>query len=149
MGGKKLPPGPKGWPIFGNAFDLLEGKGFYVPVLRQWAKEYGSIVLFRIGAQKHVIISDDKAAQELFSKRGTKYADRYVTHAIGWTTMNQNPALRPRDGKHLKSLCSGHAPATRAFEPLLIKWDEQMGGVESVVLFTTLCQLRQMTNTIQ
>ena len=101
---EEIPPNDPeiGWPIFGNTFELLPGQGFHVPMIRKWAEEYGPITLFKIGSEKHVIISDHNAARELFVKRGSMYADRFVTHAVSWATMNQNPALRPKDGKPMQ-----------------------------------------------
>ncbi|KAH6645051.1 putative cytochrome P450 oxidoreductase [Truncatella angustata] len=95
MKGAKPPPGPRGWPIVGNAPELAAAKGANTAVFRKWAKEHGPIVQFTVGNEKQVILSDDKVARDLYIKRSGKYSDRHAPHAVTTATMGQNPALRP------------------------------------------------------
>ncbi|KAK7432295.1 hypothetical protein QQZ08_001241 [Neonectria magnoliae] len=97
MNGAKPPPGPKGWPVVGNAPELASSDGNLIPIFRKWAKTYGDIVQFSILGEKHVVLSSDKIAHELFVKRGSKYSDRGTPYAMKYVTRDLNPALMPKN----------------------------------------------------
>ncbi|KAF5010770.1 hypothetical protein FDECE_3067 [Fusarium decemcellulare] len=97
MNGAKPPPGPKGWPIVGNAPELASSNGNLVPIFNKWAKQYGDIYQFSILGEKQVVLSSDKIAHELFVKRGSKYSDRGTPWAVTVVTRDLNPALMPKN----------------------------------------------------
>ncbi|KAF4958406.1 hypothetical protein FSARC_11023 [Fusarium sarcochroum] len=97
MKGAKPPPGPKGWPVVGNAPELASSDGNLIPIFNRWAKQYGDIVQFSILGEKQVIISSDKVAHDLLDKRGSKYSDRGTPHAVAYIFNNMNPALMPNN----------------------------------------------------
>ncbi|KAJ6428833.1 hypothetical protein OIU84_020480 [Salix udensis] len=71
-----LPPGPPGWPIVGNLFQVAQsGKPFfeYVDDLRS---KYGSIFTLKMGTRTWIIISDGKLAHEALIERGACFASR-------------------------------------------------------------------------
>jgi hypothetical protein len=89
-----LPPGPKGWPIIGNALDIpLTSMG---PVYASWAKLFGEIMILLTGdlvltspigssiisasalGQTIIIIDSYDVAIELLEKRAAKYSSRRV-----------------------------------------------------------------------
>lgn len=99
-----LPPGPKGWPIIGNALDIpTESMG---PVYAGWAKRFGKyridgqlaihpyilasgseIVSASMFGKTMVIIDSYDAAIELLEKRAAKYSSR-------WVVCHLSPAMR-------------------------------------------------------
>ncbi|KAL2672416.1 hypothetical protein Neosp_013126 [[Neocosmospora] mangrovei] len=95
--GAKAPPGPKGWPVVGNAPELASSDGNLIPIFNRWAKIYGDIVQFSILGEKQIVLSSDKIAHELFVKRGPKYSDRGTPHAMAYITRDLNPALMPKN----------------------------------------------------
>ncbi|KAF4979180.1 hypothetical protein FZEAL_4553 [Fusarium zealandicum] len=97
MKGAKPPPGPKGWPVVGNAPELANSDGNLIPIFSKWAKQYGDVVQFSILGEKQVVLLSDVIAQELFVKRGSKYSDRGVPWAMAYITREFNPALMPKN----------------------------------------------------
>nr|BAC53892.1 cytochrome P450 [Petunia x hybrida] len=71
----RLPPGPPGWPIFGNLFDLgtLPHQTIAGMKLR-----YGPVVLLRIGSVKTIAILSAKVATEFFKNHDACFADRKI-----------------------------------------------------------------------
>lgn len=71
-----LPPGPPGWPIVGNLFQVARsGKPFfeYVSELRL---KYGSIFTLKMGTRTMIILSDAKLVHEALIEKGQVYATR-------------------------------------------------------------------------
>ena len=71
-----LPPGPPGWPIVGNLFQVnCSGKPFfeYVNDLRS---KYGSIFTLQMGTRTMIILSDAKLVHEALIAKGALYASR-------------------------------------------------------------------------
>ncbi|KAF9676582.1 hypothetical protein SADUNF_Sadunf08G0017200 [Salix dunnii] len=71
-----LPPGPPGWPIVGNLFQVAQsGKPFFEYVDDLHSK-YGSILTLKMGTRTLIIISDAKLAHEALIERGAWFASR-------------------------------------------------------------------------
>ncbi|KAK1381327.1 hypothetical protein POM88_028071 [Heracleum sosnowskyi] len=71
----KLPPGPKGWPIFGNLFDLGNLPHRSLEALRQ---EYGPIVWLDLGFIKTMVLLSAGAAEEFFKNHDLSSVDRFA-----------------------------------------------------------------------
>ncbi|KAI5988513.1 cytochrome P450 [Pisolithus albus] len=69
------PPGPKGLPFIGNAFDI-DPQGPQ-PTYAQWSKTYGDIVYTRTFGQDIIIVNSEKTARVLADGRSEIYSDRY------------------------------------------------------------------------
>ncbi|KAL4264901.1 cytochrome P450 family protein [Pleurotus pulmonarius] len=96
-----LPPGPKGYPIIGNLFDIPFEQQ-WISYLK-WCKEYNSdIIYLRIFGTQIIVLNSHKAANDLLSARSLLYSDRpvstMVTELLGWgrmaSTMPYGPAWR-------------------------------------------------------
>ncbi|EGO26598.1 hypothetical protein SERLADRAFT_414563 [Serpula lacrymans var. lacrymans S7.9] len=76
-------PGPPGYPIIGNLFQL--GK-CWSETFRLWGFKYGEVFAVRLGERDVVIINTPRAAMELLEKQGGAYISRpYFTHfTIPW-----------------------------------------------------------------
>ncbi|EKM74261.1 hypothetical protein AGABI1DRAFT_133449 [Agaricus bisporus var. burnettii JB137-S8] len=107
--GLPLPPGPKGYPIVGNLFDL--------PTHKAWLtfdcmfKTYGDMVYLNILGQSFLILGNPKVIGDLFELRSKIYSDRICSlmlfEFMGW---DYNFALLPYS--------SGWRDRRRAFQNL-------------------------------
>lgn len=76
--GKKLnlPPGPPGWPVVGNLFQVARsGKPFFQYV-RELKPIYGPIFTLKMGTRTMIIISDASLAYEALIEKGQVFATR-------------------------------------------------------------------------
>ncbi|KAI0052742.1 cytochrome P450 [Auriscalpium vulgare] len=70
---RKLPPGPKGWPIIGSALELRDKQWLK---FTEWKKTYGDVIFINGAGQDIVILNTQKAAADLLDRRAGIYSDR-------------------------------------------------------------------------
>nr|AQY76214.1 cytochrome P450 [Thapsia garganica] len=70
----KLPPGPRGWPVIGNIFDLGTLPHRSLAALKQ---KYGPVVWLNLGPVKTMVILSAGAAEELFKNHDLSFVDRF------------------------------------------------------------------------
>lgn len=75
----RLPPGPPGWPVFGNMFDLGSMPHITLAGLR---KDYGPVVWLRIGSINTMVLLTAEAATELFKNHDANFAERTITEVM-------------------------------------------------------------------
>ncbi|KAL8105721.1 hypothetical protein AgCh_029494 [Apium graveolens] len=75
----KLPPGPRGWPVFGNLFDLGSLPHRSLEALRQ---EYGHVVWLNLGFVKTMVLLSAGAAEECFKNHDLSFIDRFTTDSM-------------------------------------------------------------------
>jgi cytochrome P450 len=74
--GLRLPPGPPGWPVVGNLFQVaFSGKPF-IHYIRDLRREYGPILTLRMGVRTLVVISSAELAHEALVEKGQEFASR-------------------------------------------------------------------------
>ncbi|OMO68228.1 Cytochrome P450 [Corchorus olitorius] len=76
---KKLPPGPPGWPIIGNMFDLGSMPHRTLTNMRE---KYGQVIWLKLGTINTMAILSTKAATELFKNHDLSFAERYITETM-------------------------------------------------------------------
>ncbi|ESK85382.1 cytochrome p450 [Moniliophthora roreri MCA 2997] len=69
-----LPPGPKGYPVVGNLFQLDANRPWHT--LLEWKKTYGDIVYIRLFNQDVIVLNSAKAAGDLLDRRAANYSQR-------------------------------------------------------------------------
>ncbi|KAI0085092.1 cytochrome P450 [Irpex rosettiformis] len=82
---RPLPPGPPGWPIIGNLFDLQQEYPWIT--YSNWSKTYGNIIFLRALTTPMVIVSSAEIAFDLIDKRSAIYSSRptsVVDEMTGW-----------------------------------------------------------------
>nr|KYP70948.1 Cytochrome P450 76A2 [Cajanus cajan] len=75
----RLPPGPRGWPIFGNMFQLGEMPHRTMAALRE---NHGPVVWLQMGAIKTMAILSAEAAAVFFKRHDHAFADRTITEIM-------------------------------------------------------------------
>ncbi|KAG7446976.1 cytochrome P450 [Guyanagaster necrorhizus] len=68
-----LPPGPKGWPVIGNIFDMPTKSNWLT--YAEWGRKYGPICSVNLMGQRMIIVNDAKILAEL-DRKGAIYSDR-------------------------------------------------------------------------
>ncbi|KAH9942003.1 cytochrome P450 [Amylocystis lapponica] len=118
-----LPPGPRGWPLIGNVFDMppsCQWKTF-----AKWGDRWGGIVSVTVFGQPMIILNAPEHAFTLLAKRSAIYSDRpplYVAgRLVGWA---QSIGLAPygphfREMRKLFSQLLGSREEVAKFTPLL------------------------------
>jgi len=69
-----LPPGPKGYPLIGNVFDMTVSEIWEVAL--KWGKTYGDTIYLKTFGQPFVIINSYDTAVEILDKRSLNSSDR-------------------------------------------------------------------------
>lgn len=70
---RQLPPGPKGYPIIGNAHQLASKQWL---AFTEWGKAYGDVFSLSALGQTIVVLNSQKAAADLLDRRAGIYSDR-------------------------------------------------------------------------
>nr|XP_017222434.1 PREDICTED: cytochrome P450 76A1-like isoform X1 [Daucus carota subsp. sativus] len=75
----KLPPGPRGWPVFGNLFDLgsLPHRS-----LEAFKQDYGPVVWLNLGSVKTLVLNSAAPVEELFKNHDLSFVDRITNDAM-------------------------------------------------------------------
>ncbi|KAK1380558.1 Cytochrome P450, family 76, subfamily C, polypeptide 6 [Heracleum sosnowskyi] len=75
----KLPPGPRGWPIFGNIFDLGNLPHRSLAALKP---KYGPVVWTNLGSVKTMTVLSAAAAEELFKNHDLSFINRTIVETM-------------------------------------------------------------------
>ncbi|PIL26201.1 cytochrome P450 [Ganoderma sinense ZZ0214-1] len=148
-----MPPGPSGWPIIGNVFDIP--LSYQWKVFARWGERWGDLMSIRLLGQPMVIINSYKHAYELLEKRSGIYSDRpHLTMAgdiVGWDQIlvllrygNQF-----REYRRLMARVLGSRKNVESFVPIM---EEQAGKLLHILLREPTAdlpsQIRKMTGAI-
>ncbi|KAK7337172.1 hypothetical protein VNO77_17734 [Canavalia gladiata] len=76
---RRLPPGPPGWPVFGNMFQVEDMPHRTLTDLRN---KYGPVVWLQIGSINTMAILSAKAATVFFKNHDHTFADRTITETM-------------------------------------------------------------------
>ncbi|XP_035699757.1 cytochrome P450 2C15-like [Branchiostoma floridae] len=71
---RKLPPGPRGWPVVGNFFSLANGHRHLV--LTDWSKTYGPVYRVNLAGKLMVVLSGYDIIHEALVKTADNFSSR-------------------------------------------------------------------------
>ncbi|EMD39781.1 hypothetical protein CERSUDRAFT_112052 [Gelatoporia subvermispora B] len=86
-----LPPGPKPWPLIGNALDVPSLYPWHT--FAQWGQKYGDVVHIHVLGQSIIILNSAEAASDLMEKRSANYSDRLQTEMMKLMGVDWNTAV--------------------------------------------------------
>ncbi|XP_023546857.1 cytochrome P450 77A3-like [Cucurbita pepo subsp. pepo] len=72
----KLPPGPPGWPLVGNLFQVARSRKPFFEYIEDQRRIYGPIFTLKMGTRTMVVLSDSNLVHEALIKKGAVFADR-------------------------------------------------------------------------
>ncbi|KAG9454107.1 hypothetical protein H6P81_007011 [Aristolochia fimbriata] len=75
-GRKNLPPGPPGWPIFGNLIQVLLQRRPFMYVVRDLRAKYGPIFTMQMGQRTLVVVTSSDLIHEALVQKGPIFASR-------------------------------------------------------------------------
>ncbi|KAI4295870.1 hypothetical protein L6164_035868 [Bauhinia variegata] len=75
-GPKNLPPGPPGWPLVGNLFQVILQRRHFIYVVRDLREKYGPIFTMQMGQRTLIIVTDANLIHEALIQRGSLFASR-------------------------------------------------------------------------
>ncbi|KAI0370175.1 cytochrome P450 [Pilatotrama ljubarskyi] len=82
-----LPPGPRGWPLVGNVFDMP--RTYQWITFAQWGQRWGDIISVSLFGQPVVILNSSKHAVDILEKKSSIYSSRaplpVAGDMIGWS----------------------------------------------------------------
>ncbi|XP_074272046.1 cytochrome P450 77A3 [Silene latifolia] len=73
---KNLPPGPPGWPIVGNLFQVILQNRPFMYIVKDLRKHYGPIFTMQMGQRTLIIITGPDLIHEALVRRGPTFASR-------------------------------------------------------------------------
>ncbi|KAH7854493.1 hypothetical protein Vadar_014436 [Vaccinium darrowii] len=110
---KQRPPGPIGWPVIGNMFDLgtMPHQNLY-----RLRFKYGPVLWLKLGSLNTMVIQSPKAAAELFKNHDSTFCDRKCPDALTSWSYNQGSLAMGNYGTYwriLRRLCSSELLVTK------------------------------------
>ncbi|KAJ1699656.1 hypothetical protein LUZ63_008168 [Rhynchospora breviuscula] len=119
--GLRLPPGPPGWPIVGNLFQVAFSGKHFIHYIRDVRKEYGPILTLRMGVKTLIVISSPELAYEALIEKGQQFASRptenYTRNIFSSNKFTVNSSLYGPEWRCLRrNMVSGMLSAARLRE---------------------------------
>ncbi|KAJ5414506.1 cytochrome P450 [Penicillium cosmopolitanum] len=111
----RLPPGPKGIPIFGSLLDLRSARDDPDFKMHQDLARYGEMTTLHLGSKTWILLNSQRVVSEIIAKRGSLTNGRSpMPIASGIVSRHSRSLLLPPDGwtekrRVMHSLLSGTA----------------------------------------
>ncbi|XP_062229587.1 cytochrome P450 77A1-like [Phragmites australis] len=92
-----LPPGPPGWPVVGNLFQVILQRRAFMYVVRDLREKYGPIFTMRMGQRTLIVVTSADLIHEALVKQGPMFASRpedsptRLLFSVGKCTVNSAP----------------------------------------------------------
>ncbi|XP_069722814.1 cytochrome P450 1A5-like [Phaenicophaeus curvirostris] len=98
--GMKSPPGPRGYPILGNALELRKDPHL---VLTRLSQKYGDVMEVKIGTRPVLVLSGLETIKQALVKQGEDFMGRPDLHSSRHVADGQSLAFSPDSGEVWKA----------------------------------------------
>jgi cytochrome P450 len=92
--GTRIPPGPKGLPIVGSAFDLRDDP---LNSMRRMAREYGDVVRFCVMKRERILLNDPELIHQVLVMKHSKFHKSELTRRITARMLGQGLLISEGD----------------------------------------------------
>jgi cytochrome P450 len=92
--GNRIPPGPKGLPIVGAAFDLRDDP---LHSMRRMARDYGDVVLFRVMNRERILLNHPDLIYQVLVLQHSKFHKSELTRRITARMLGQGLLISEGD----------------------------------------------------
>ncbi|CAM0909462.1 unnamed protein product [Alopecurus aequalis] len=92
-----LPPGPPGWPVVGNLFQVILQRRPFMYIVRDLRTKYGPIFTMRMGQRTLIVVTSADLIHDALVKQGPAFASRpadspiRLLFSVGKCTVNSAP----------------------------------------------------------
>ncbi|KMZ69666.1 p-coumaroyl shikimate 3-hydroxylase [Zostera marina] len=130
---RRLPPGPRPWPVVGNLFSI---KPVRFRCFAEWAAKYGPIISVWIGPTLNVVVSNSELAREVLKEKDQALANRHRTRSAARFSRDGQDLIWADYGPHyvkVRKVCTLELFSPKRLEGLRpIREDEVTAMVESL-----------------
>ncbi|KAG6551142.1 hypothetical protein Mapa_007377 [Marchantia paleacea] len=93
---KRLPPGPKPWPLVGSLLQIRGHGASFLKATQKLESKYGKTLTFWVGQRPVIVINDPQLAHEALIKQGATFSTRCMLSSVGemtrgFCTVNTTP----------------------------------------------------------
>ncbi|CAL9158095.1 cytochrome P450 77A2-like [Musa acuminata AAA Group] len=78
----RLPPGPPGWPLVGNLFQVAFAGKPLIHLVHDLRRQYGPMFTLRMGARTLIVVTSPELAHEALIEKGQLFASRPTESTI-------------------------------------------------------------------
>lgn len=130
---KRLPPGPRPWPVVGNLPDIAPVR---FKCFMEWAQTYGPVMSVWMGSTLNVVVSSTEAAKEMLKEKDQALSSRPLTRAAARFSRNGQDLIWADYGPHyvkVRKVCTLELFTPKRLESLkAVREDEASAMVESL-----------------
>eukprot|EP01018_Ginkgo_biloba_P018955 Gb_14594 [translate_table: standard] len=129
----RLPPGPRGWPIVGNLFQLGKKPNASLAAL---ARKYGPLMTLHLGMQTMVVVSSPGMAKEFLTKNDNIFSGRTTKHVVESHSFNQSSISWRQSGPRwrlLRRICNNELFSAKRMEALQHLRRDQVFGTMQLI----------------
>jgi cytochrome P450 len=92
--GYRLPPGPRGWPLVGVAFEVRKDP---LTTMKRYARQYGDIVCLPVGRESRILLTHPDAIEQVLVIQQSKFHKSELTRLITGRLLGQGLLISEGD----------------------------------------------------
>nr|QWK52437.1 cytochrome P450 79C2-2 [Isatis tinctoria] len=145
----QLPPGPRGWPIIGNMFDLIMNRPTHLWIHRVMEDMQTEIACFRFAGVHVITVTSSEIAREVLREKDEAFADRAESYSSNLISHGYMGAIFSSYGESWK--LSKKVMVTKLMSPTTLNKtlrDRTLEADNIVTYVYNLCRSGSMTKPV-